>query len=204
MTVVYKPIDGELVSAEWYAVLTKMRSEGVQFHVNEGHRTMARQAQLYALYRAGRGALAAVPSPYAPHIRTGRIDHAIDFNGAAGVIAWLHRNGGSSAYLAVPGESWHVEVSAAQLRSMAAHFDMSGNDPTLHQGQVGPSIVRLKKLLYSAGMREFSGAHSSNRYNPYFSKYTKASVRRFQIAHHLGNDGVVGPKTWAALRKAAA
>ena len=91
--VVYVPFDGEQVSREWGIVLAQMRADGVPFRVNEGHRTMARQWYFWNLYRSGRGALAAFPSPTAPHIRTGRIDHAIDFNNAAGVLNWLHRLG---------------------------------------------------------------------------------------------------------------
>jgi hypothetical protein len=107
MGVQYVPIDGELVSREWGIALRAMREDRVAFRVNEGHRTWARQAQLRALYLAGRGALAAIPSRNAPHIRTGRIDHAIDFTNAAAAIRWLRAHG-LGAHLTVPGESWHV------------------------------------------------------------------------------------------------
>jgi peptidoglycan endopeptidase LytE len=49
-------------------------------------------------------------------------------------------------------------------------------------------------------MREFSTGASSNRYDPYFSKWTKAAVQRFQRANKLGADGIVGAATWRALR----
>lgn len=205
MAVKYVGIDGEQVSLEWYAVLRDMRADGVRFNVNEGHRTMARQAYFYALYRSGRGPIAAVPSPYAPHIRTGRIDHAIDFSNDPAVFAWLQKNGlDPHRTVRWPNgtvrEPWHIEVTAARLKAYAAKHHVT-SEPTLKQGQTGPSIVRLKKLLYAKGYRNFSGKNNSNRYNPFFSKYTASAVKRFQKAHHLTADGQVGAKTWAALHK---
>jgi len=127
MSVAYKPIDGEQVSVQWYVALAACRAAGVSFNVNEGHRTMARQQYFWDLYRSGRGALAAVPSPHAPHIRTGRFDHAIDFNNAAGVMGWLRAHEIRCA-LTVPGESWHVEANPDDLaRYHAAHrSDLDG------------------------------------------------------------------------------
>lgn len=195
MAVHYRLIDGEYVSDEWFTVLSAMRRDGVQFHVNEGHRTMARQAFFYAgwLSRRPGFALAAFPSPTAPHIRTGRIDHAIDFNGASAAIAWCRRHG-LSARLTVPGESWHVEVPANQLRAYAAHHGTE--DPTLRRGSVNrTATTRLQRLLRGRGL---NGVPLNGRYD----LATRKAVRRFQEAHHQPVDGVVGPKTWAALRKA--
>lgn len=205
MTVVYKPIDGEQVSEQWWVILTYLRNvKHVQFHVNEGHRTWARQEELVrekGLWSPSNMHGAAAPSANAPHIRTGRLDHAIDFDNSTAVIYALSQLG-VIARRTVPGESWHLEVAASDLVKLAAKLGGS-SDPTLKQGQMGPSVVRLKKLLYSAGIRHFTSAHSSSRYVPYFSKWTAAAVRRFQRAHGMSPDGIVGPKTWAALRKAA-
>lgn len=115
MAVRYVVFDNELVSVEWATVLHDMRADGVYFHINEGHRTIARQTYFWNCYlskRCNNGNLAARPTPWAPHIRTGRIDHAIDFDNAAAVIAWLNAHG-IPASLTVPGESWHVEVRSA-------------------------------------------------------------------------------------------
>lgn len=123
MSVKYLPIDEEHVSAEWHVVLEAMRHAGVTYRVNEGHRTMARQQYFYDLYRSGRGNLAAVPSANAPHIRTGRIDHAIDFGNDGPVYAWLEQMG-LHPVRTVRGESWHIEVAASALQAFAkAHGD---------------------------------------------------------------------------------
>lgn len=123
MQVRYLPIDGELVSEQWFVVLRDMRADGVDFNVNEGHRTMARQWYFWNLYQSGQGNLAAYPSANAPHIRTGRLDHAIDFGNDAAVFAWLARHGLRPART-VSGESWHIECPVDALVAYArAHGD---------------------------------------------------------------------------------
>lgn len=110
--------DGELVSLPWKCALEAMERDVGPINVNEGHRTMARQAWFYMCYRTqscNNGNLAAVPSPFAPHIRTGRIDHAIDFDDGAKAERWLDTHG-IPAWRTVPGENWHVEVDAGALR----------------------------------------------------------------------------------------
>lgn len=112
--------DRERVSDQWYWVLMELRKRGYHFNVNEGHRTMARQWELYRTlgpYNGSSGA--AYPSPSAPHIRVGRFDHAIDFDGADTVITGL-RKLGVAASKPVAGESWHVEVNADELAREAA------------------------------------------------------------------------------------
>jgi hypothetical protein len=144
MAVRYVAIDGEMVSAQWHSVIAAMRRDGVHGNVNEGHRTFARQAQLYALYRSGRGNLAAVPSPNAPHIRTGRTDHAVDFGNDAAVFAWLSRKG-LAPQRTVRGESWHIEVSAAKLNAFYSKHGPSAN-PLSALSKNGQK--RASKLLF--------------------------------------------------------
>lgn len=185
-SVQYLPIDGEKVSAEWHVILTACRRAGVYFHVNEGHRTWARQAYLRALYLAGRGALAAIPSNNAPHIRTGRIDHAIDFNNAAAVIRWLHANGCPSAYLAVPGESWHVEVKASELTALAKK--LGGGARLLKLGSRGNDVRHLQLLL--RGVKRFKWKVGKT-----FGARTKLALQGYQRSQGLKADGVYGPAT---------
>lgn len=181
----YLPIDGELVSSQWHVLLLACRADGVAFHVNEGHRTFARQWELYRLYRSGRGALAAYPSPNAPHIRTGRLDHAIDFNNAAGVIRWLRGHGVPSAYLAVRGESWHVEAKASELVAAARRY---GGDRVLKRGMRGKDVERLKRLLRGVG-------RFPQHIDPHFGLTLKRAVMGYQQSQHLRPDGIYGAKT---------
>ena len=80
MAVKYRRWDADdRVSAQWYTVLSAAKADGVSFLVTDGHRTMAEQQERWNTFQHG-GARAAFPSPTAPHIRTGRPDHAIDVN----------------------------------------------------------------------------------------------------------------------------
>lgn len=122
--------DRERVSSEWYTILMALRASGVKFNVNEGHRTMDRQAQLvrelgrYPNGKAGYGTGAAAPSPSAPHIRVGRIDHAIDCDNPAGVVTGL-RKLGVAATRPIAKEPWHIEAPEAHLRKAAKRAKIS-------------------------------------------------------------------------------
>lgn len=88
-------------------------------------------------------------------------------------------------------EWWHLKWKAGVWDGKGSY-----GDKTIKAGQTGPTIIKLKKLLYTKGLRSFG-----SRYNPYFSKSTKAAVERFQKRNQLKADGEVGPATWAALRQ---
>jgi hypothetical protein len=128
MSVTYVALRGKTVSREWAAVLTAAAHDGVAFMLDSGHRTMDDQQGLYNTYlRVGRP-LAARPAANAPHIRLGCIDHAIDVNaldgGAARLAAWLRLKGAHPTF-PVPGEAWHIEVPAAELRTLASKLSDS-------------------------------------------------------------------------------
>lgn len=64
--------------------------------------------------------------------------------------------------------------------------------PILAVGSVGPEVETLQRILYSIG------------YNPgpidgIFGPLTRNAVIRFQQDNGLVPDGIVGPKTWAAI-----
>ena len=192
MAVRYVQIDGEEVSQEWFSALRDMRASGVRFNVNEGHRTMARQAYFYALYRSGKGAKAAVPSPYAPHIRSGRFDHAIDFNNASGAMAWLHSHG-IRCQLTVPGESWHVEASAEDLR----RYRLDHEGPrTLRPGVTHPDVKRAQKFLKRAGLLP-----RERKVGTFYGPLMVKAVKTIQQKNGLKADGIVGPATWKLLER---
>lgn len=111
--------DGKRVSSEWKIVLTAAREDGVHFDLNSGQRTFSEQRALYNNYQRYGRPIAAYPSHTAPHIRTGRIDHALDVNdedlyngtrgGADNLIRWA-RSKGATLRRTVRGEPWHLEI----------------------------------------------------------------------------------------------
>jgi cell division septation protein DedD len=66
---------------------------------------------------------------------------------------------------------------------------------TLKPGDTGAQVTVLQKALAAL---HFSPGQPDGDYGP----STQNAVERFQIAHNLGEDGIVGPATLAALRKA--
>lgn len=103
-------IDGKPVEVSTASALLRMRAAaqraGVSIRVVSGFRTMAEQRHLYALYKAGRGNLAAPPG-YSNH----QSGHALDLNtSASGVYSWLSRHGSAYGFRrTVPSEKWHWE-----------------------------------------------------------------------------------------------
>jgi GH24 family phage-related lysozyme (muramidase) len=127
--------DGKRVSRPWKRILTEARAHGVRFLLTSGRRTMAEQTRLFHqnmqlvggrwVRRPGRP-LTAFPSPTAPHIRVGRIDHALDVNALDGgenrLQAWLSNHGVLSTN-PVSGEPWHLEAPAGDLRRLADRIE---------------------------------------------------------------------------------
>ena len=64
--------------------------------------------------------------------------------------------------------------------------------PMLREGSDGQDVKRLQRLLAGQG---FSPGAADGQFGP----RTRAAVEAFQRARGLEVDGVVGPKTWAAL-----
>jgi hypothetical protein len=107
-----------LVSIPWKTAIVEMEKDLGENNVNEGKRTLARQRWFWDCMNCNccnNGNLAAFPSPWAPHIRVGRIDHAIDFADGPKAERWLDSHG-IRAWRTVPGESWHTEVDAGDLK----------------------------------------------------------------------------------------
>jgi hypothetical protein len=122
MAVTYRQWDSDdRVSAQWFTVLDAARKAGVSFLVTDGRRTLAEQRVAYQRYLAG-GPQAAFPTHWAPHVRTGRPDHALDVDsldgGAGRLAAWLRRRGARASF-PVPREAWHIEVPRDDLVRLA-------------------------------------------------------------------------------------
>jgi len=200
--------DGHRVSTDWFAVLSAARRDGLKFRLNSGQRTMAEQQRLYDLWKAGIGNLAAVPNPNAPHIRAGRQDHALDVDmfvgvGTSGVQRWLRAHGVPTS-LTVPGEGWHIEAdSAGQLHEAAKRL---ARKPTvldrlrarpLRRGTKSPDVRAVQVYLRRGGYFNGTPAQKVGTVGPALV----AAVRAFQRHVKLPADGIVGPKTFAALRR---
>ncbi len=110
MSICTTTINGKAVEQNTAAAFGKMRAAaaraGVSITVVSGFRTMQKQRELYALYKSGRGNLAAPPG-YSNH----QSGHALDLNTKAkGVHAWLSRNAAEYGFRrTVPSENWHYE-----------------------------------------------------------------------------------------------
>jgi murein L,D-transpeptidase YcbB/YkuD len=160
------------------------------------YRTYAEQQYFWNLYVSGKGNLAARPGTsnhgwgLAVDLATPQMRHIVDQIGA--------KYGWSKKWSDAQSEWWH-------LRWKQGSYPVADADPVLKYRSAGPSVIALKKLLYHKGVRDFSstptGQPSSNRYSPFFGTYTVAAVKRFQRSARLGADGVVGARTWAALRR---
>src|SRR5881628_2845240 len=104
---------GVRVSSDWDLVLTQAQRQGVRFKLNEGRRTYREQLALVrekGVWSPSNPHGAARPTPWAPHIRTGRQDHALDVNQPdGGLFKWLASKGLKPART-VPPEPWHYEV----------------------------------------------------------------------------------------------
>lgn len=161
----YVLFDGELVSLQWAAVLTAMRADGVVFNVNEGHRTFARQKFFWDCGPNGccccnNCALAAFPTASAPHIRTGRADHAIDFSNPEPVMDWLADHGLLPFRPAGAGtdrwEPWHIEVSGVTLVAVAKRLGTDAFDvlPKHMEHAVRHLLYHRRMALETKGRRQ--------------------------------------------------
>jgi hypothetical protein len=150
--------EDDRVSAQWHDVLAAARRDGVAFVVTDGHRTLAEQADRFAVFQRDGHPVAARPSATAPHIRTGRPDHAIDVNaldgGAARLAAWLRRKGAGATF-PVPREPWHIEVPRADLERLARRV----SDPLLGY----PAKERLWIRAYDRLVAQKRAGHDTPR-----------------------------------------
>lgn len=59
-------------------------------------------------------------------------------------------------------------------------------------GSTGPEVEMLQRILYSIG-------YDPGPIDGIFGPLTRNAVIRFQLDNGLVPDGIVGPKTWAAI-----
>lgn len=68
----------------------------------------------------------------------------------------------------------------------------TGSNPTVRMGDKGDAVADLQHELIEAGYRLSADGD--------FGEHTQEAVIDFQTRHGLGPDGIVGARTWAALR----
>jgi len=66
------------------------------------------------------------------------------------------------------------------------------NRPTVRRGDSGPVVEHLQQTLKKLG-------YDPGPIDGIFGYLTERAVKNFQAAQGLRIDGIVGPKTWAAL-----
>lgn len=75
---------------------------------------------------------------------------------------------------------------------MASTPTATATDPVLRQGDSGAAVTKLQQLLNAKGI--------NITVDGVFGSATRAAVVQFQQQSGLAVDGIVGPKTWQALR----
>ena len=70
----------------------------------------------------------------------------------------------------------------------------------LRKGSTGPQVKTLQRLLMALGYKMKDGWRTYG-VDGSFGTATYNAVIQFQKAKGLGQDGIVGPKTWNALLK---
>jgi hypothetical protein len=201
---------GRRVSASHHAILNAYeRKYNAAVQLNQGRRTIAEQTRFWLHYLRFGSPLAARPYPGAPHIKYNKEHHALDINAGSGRgqaqhVAQYYRSLGIPVAFNVRSEPWHMDTLNEQALKNAARKQGLDTHVTLKYKSKGPSVVRLKKLLWDKGIKGFSstptGKPSDNRYNPFFGKHTRDAVKKFQRANGLVADGVVGAGTWRKLK----
>ncbi|MES2295266.1 MAG: N-acetylmuramoyl-L-alanine amidase [Pseudomonadota bacterium] len=112
---------------------------------------------------------------------------------------------GHKEFATPPGRKIDPSFDMAEFRAQVAQFmgdPTTGNFPvvapaisprTVKLGSTGPAVVRLQQLLARDGRSPSLTVDGS------FGPATLAAVKALQSMEGLTPDGIVGPKTWAAL-----
>ena len=122
------------------------------------------------------------------------VDHAAQRAGAAagGILVGLQ--GKLFPPGAASGAGAAIGTAAKRFASGAGHAGGQGHaSHNLSTGSSGPRVLMLQHVL------NMKGAFPKLKEDGKFGSMTDAAVRRFQAAHGLMVDGIVGPKTWLAL-----
>ena len=121
---------------------------------------------------------------------------AVDANNPAGVNASGAPFGFQKRWSDAAWEPWHFRWNGSGSTAGGGGGGGAAGDPVIRKGSTNrKAIIRLQKLL--------RGLNLSKVVNGKYGLWTRRAVRTFQKKHGMPADGVVGPATWAALRKAS-
>lgn len=90
-------------------------------------------------------------------------------------------------------------VSYRQLAATVTPFQITGIEKKLSPGDKHPQIPELKQFLQQLGDLPEDNTASSTAKSTIYSDSIVAGVKKFQLRHGLGADGVIGKTTVAAL-----
>lgn len=158
----YVPYDNhttsdEMLSRQW-ATIVRVYNEQRRTHLEilEGHRTMERQRFFWNCGPNGccccnNCNTAAFPSDQAPHIKTGRPDHAVDIaiGQVQDFVNWASTRGLQPRRV-VAGEPWHVELDR---RKMHAFYERHADATKDFLEPLPAHVEKAAAMLISARKR---------------------------------------------------
>lgn len=185
-------------AAAWNAMGAEIeQQEGVSIRVNgpdSAYRNFARQVY-WRNYWCGRGLCqnAAVP---------GTSNHGLGwaFDVPDYVSALMEKYGAKYGFKRVcsdaPWEGWHWKWCGGWSGHDPGPNGEGVMYPTLKKGDHGKAVKRAQKHL-----RRWNLGFTRPAIDGDFGDNTRKAVREFQILRHLKPDGVIGARTWKALRQ---
>ena len=213
MTMVKVDAAGHWMRADAAASYLRMLADGMPAGgIDVFGRTLAQQADLYARAHE-RGVTTAPPTPNAPHVRGVAFDSHTTTGGRytpSPAHLWLTEGGNGAKRVAgesiraheygwfrtVPSERWHFAYDPARDKHMPGAVTYPA---AIRKGAKGETVRRLQAALRSAGYRGDLLNRVLVGVDGAFGSATERAVKRWQKAHKLTVDGIVGAKTWASL-----
>ncbi|WP_138469026.1 peptidoglycan-binding protein [Poseidonocella sp. HB161398] len=101
-------------------------------------------------------------------------------------------NGGTRGLQDRAGYLRKAKTALAKRQAIMVAARQPGSDPVLRRGSFGTPVAELQELLAAKGAALTIDAE--------FGPGTETALKAFQAARGLAMDGIVGQKTWAALR----
>jgi hypothetical protein len=175
-----------------------MQRWGISMALNEGdvgraYRSVSRQQLAKRIY----GSNAAVP---------GTSNHGLGINvdlenrQQRWVIDQIgHQFGFSKKWSDAQWEWWHITFRAADYPKVNSIAGKASGSPTLRKGDSGKAVGNLQWRLRTHGFTDLPRKGEPGRGQ--FGPKTEKAVKAFQRKAGLTADGVVGQRTWRALRR---